>query len=134
MTAPAFTRTVRARQGVDDEVRSDTKRTGAGLIVLAVLGGLGIANYLFIAVVFGADVGDATPFVILLVVVAFFALLSTGIVFWRTRENPAARGVGRIVLGTLALAGVVTLAIFVLCVALVIFLLAVCFSGKPLFR
>ena len=132
-TAPPFARAIRAQRLLDTEVHSDTRRTGAGLIVLAVLGGLGIAYYLFVAIVFGVSAGDVTPVVIFLVVLAFLALLSTGIVLWRTRANPAARGVGRIVFGTLTLAGIVTLGIIILCIALLVFFFAVCLSGKPLF-
>jgi hypothetical protein len=132
LPATATRHGTRPQRVPDVEIGSDTKRTGVGLIVLAVLGGVGIAYHLLIAGTFAAS-GDIALLVIVLVVVAFLALLSTGIVLWRTRENPAARGVGRVIFGTLALAGALIAACFVLSLALVVFLFAVCLSGKSLF-
>lgn len=116
------------RRAADVEIQRDTRRTGVGLVILAVLGGLGIANYLFAAGV-AAVQGEVRPILIFLVSLAFLVLLSTGLVLWRTRENPAARGVGRVILGTLALAGAVFGVAFVLVVAVIIFLFIVCSLG-----
>jgi len=130
--ATATGRRARPQQLPDVEVRGDTRRTGVGLVLLAVLGGLGISFYLFFSAI-AAGEGEVRPLLIVLVVLAFLTLLSTGIVLWRTRENPAARGVGRVLFGTLALAGGLIAACFVLSLALLVFLFAVCLSGKRIF-
>jgi hypothetical protein len=113
---------------VDAEVRRDTGAIGGGLILLAALGGLGIALFFFRASAAAAR-GGAQPLVIGLVVLLFLALLSTGIVLWRTRENPAKRGIGRVVFGTLALAGTLIAGTFLLGLAALVFLFIACASG-----
>jgi hypothetical protein len=90
------------------EAQRDVHRTGVGMILLAVLGGIGLSQTLWCIIPVTAE-GDFSAAGITLGLVLFLALLSTGIVFWRTRHNPSARGVGRVIVGTLALAGVVVL-------------------------
>jgi hypothetical protein len=99
------------------------KRTGAGIIVLAVLGGLGLIQLLFFAFAVSREsAGDYSPLAVVLIFILFLGLVSTGIMFWRTREQPSARGIGRAVVGTLALAGV----LFLIVLALIIVVFAVC--------
>jgi hypothetical protein len=99
-----------------------------GVILLAVLGGLGLVPMLFCA---GAFANDSPGVLIsLLVGLGFLALVSTTIMFLRTQHHPEARGVGRVIVGTLAMVGVLTLLI----VALIVFLLAMCIAGAPGFK
>ena len=132
--APGVTATPTARgmqpQRVPDvEIRRDTRRIGVGLILLAVLGGLGIAYYFFVAGAI-ATRGQTDPLLSGFVGLAFLALVGTGLVLWRTRANPAAQGLGRVIIGTLALAGALIAGIFLLWLALIVFILAVCISGR----
>jgi hypothetical protein len=108
---------------VHREVQRDTRGVGVGVILLAVLGGLGLVQMLFCA---GALANDSPEFLVgLLIGLGFLASVSTGIMFLRTQHNPEARGVGRVIVGTLALVGVLTL----LVIALIVFLLAMCLAG-----
>jgi hypothetical protein len=61
----------------------------------------------------------------------FLAGLSTLIVFVRSRGNPGASGVRRVIVGTLALAGAITLVSLLLCLAFEVFLFIAC---SPMFR
>jgi hypothetical protein len=113
---------------VHREVQRDTRGVGIGVILLAVLGGLGLVQMLFCA---GALANDSPGVLIsLLVGLGFLALVSTAIMFLRTQHHPEARGIGRVVVGTLALVGVSVL----LVIALIVFLLAMCMAGAPGFR
>jgi len=93
---------------VEHEVQRDVRRTGTGIIILAVLGGVGLSQFLWCIIPFSAQ-GDFSAVGIALAFILFLGLLSTAIMFWRTRHDPSARGIGRVVVGTLALAGVVVL-------------------------
>jgi hypothetical protein len=97
------------------------------LVLLAVLGGLGI--FPFFGAMESAVYYDATPLIVGCIVILFLTLLSTVIMFWRTRHNPSARSFGRVVLGTFALAGVCVL----LCFALVLFMFVVCLANPHAF-
>jgi hypothetical protein len=99
----------------DLDVRRDTKRTSWLLVLLAVIGGLGVGWWglqILGAVVghgefSGPDlVGVMLSFAVPLL---FLAGLSTLIVFVRSRGKPGAIRFRRVAVGTLALAGVVTL-------------------------
>ncbi len=121
-------RIVRTRQ-VDREVQRDVRTTSVGLILLAVIGGMGIAFYLFASMSIAAEGGGVAPILTIGLLVAFIALVTTGIMYWRTRENPAARGVGRVILGTLAISGGLFLLMIVLGFAAIVFFLVACFTG-----
>ena len=125
--APNAVEGSRSGTATQDAVR-DTRRTSAGIAILAALGGLGLGWWLLGVLAITAQpqsrVGPG-PLVAWLVVVGFLTLVATGIVWARTRNDPSAMDVGRIVIGTLALAGG-----FVLVgVALLIFLFVVCLAA-----
>jgi hypothetical protein len=99
------------------------------MILLAALGGLGIVGHLFGGVsMFLAGQGTSLLAGVLIWLL-FLALVSTGIMFWRTRENPRARGFGRVALGTLQLMGALMAGWLILILATFIFFFAVCFGG-----
>ena len=115
------------------DIRRDSKRTGAGLIVLANLGAIGIGGNLLAA--FAA--AKAGTFALLFAVglaIAFLAAVATGIMFLRTRHDPSARGVRRVIFGTLALTGGLIVAAIVVALAVIIFVLVACFASSPGFR
>jgi LSD1 subclass zinc finger protein len=85
----------------DHQARRDSRGTSVTLLLLAVLGGLG----LFVAAVSSFQNSDPTGFMMLVFCVMVLAAISTGIMYARTRQDPSQRGVGRVVKGTLALAG-----------------------------
>jgi hypothetical protein len=108
------------RGTADEEVHRDNRGIGIGLTILAILGGLGVTRALLFTAAAGGLAGLAT----IMVPLHFLGLLTTGIMFWRTRDNPAARNVGRVVVGTLASVGVLVL----LALAAVIFLFVLCLT------
>jgi hypothetical protein len=89
---------------VDEDVRRDTKGTSVVLILLAILGGLGLVFYLWAGFA-SLQNGGGEILIGVLLSVLFLGLLTTGIMFWRTRDNPSQRGFGRVVVGTLAMTG-----------------------------
>lgn len=108
------------RTGMDRDVRRDNRALRVILGLLGVLGGLGTVLY------FIAAVGDKNRDMLAagVIMLLFLGLISTGIMFWWTHDNPSARGIGRVVLGTFALIGLVIasgcslmLALFVVCIA-----------------
>jgi hypothetical protein len=104
------TRGAKRGYSVEHDVQGDLNRTGVVTILLAVLGALALCPLLFGG--FAATSGYGGSYDLLIVIlgsILFLGLISTGIMFWRTRHNPSARGVGRVIVGTLALAGVVVL-------------------------
>lgn len=122
---------MRAPRGMalERDVRRDTRRTGTGMIVLATLGGLAI---LWALVGTGAEAfgdRDPGPFVGVLVGLAVLFGISTLIVMIRSKGNLQSRGIGRLVVSTLALTGGLVAAGFLLSLAVVVFLLAVCLVG-----
>jgi len=133
---PAATPTGRGglpRPGADSEIRSDIRVTGLGLILLAVIVAvLWIMYYCFLISGLLPARGEDQNLLFGLIV-SFLALLSTGFLMWFSPESPAAwgisrviRGIGWVILGTVALAGVLFL-------TMVIYIFAVCVSGgKPL--
>jgi hypothetical protein len=110
----------------DVDVRRDTARIGVGMILLAVLGGLGI----FWLLAGAMASGDAASSVGAVVVgVLFVGLIAAGIGWLRTRSNPAAFGVGRVIVGTLALSGGLLLTAVLIGIAGFVFLFVACFMG-----
>ena len=93
-----------ARGGFDDVVRRDRTGTNVLLILLAVLGGFGLLAYLAAAVA-SFDEGGWRLLVGIVLGLFFLFMISTGIMFWRTRNRPEERGIGRVIVGTLALTG-----------------------------
>ena len=112
----------------------DSKRTGAGLIVLANLGAIGIGGNLLVAFGAAANARTLTPLFAIGLAIAFLAAVATGIMFLRTRHDPSARGVRRVIFGTLALTGGLILAAIVVALAVIIFVLVACFASSPGFR
>jgi hypothetical protein len=89
---------------LDVDVRRDSTLTTVLLILLAVLGGFGLFGYL--AVGFTTfEHGGYWIMVGVILTVLLLSMISTGIMFWRTRDDPSRRGVGRVIVGTLALTG-----------------------------
>jgi DNA-directed RNA polymerase subunit M/transcription elongation factor TFIIS len=108
----------------DHEARQDTKGVGCGLIGLAVLGALGLGAYFLPSMAYFAQSGRVEMLIPLVLVVLFLGGITTGVMFARTRHNPEARGIGRVIFGTLVAAGIlclITLAagivFFVVCLA-----------------
>jgi hypothetical protein len=112
----------------DLDVRRDRKATGVILILLAVLGGLGVAVLAYGAAALLSQ-GILEPAIYLAVGLLFLAGLTTLIVFVRSGGNPGAAGFRRVAVGTLAMAGVVMLVTVCAGFALFIFLLVVCLSN-----
>jgi hypothetical protein len=113
------------KANVDREVRRDNSGVKVMLGLMAVLGAIGILWY------FGAALSDGQPEMILAGVggLLLAVLISTGFMFWRTRHTPAQRGVGRVVVGTLAVIGTAMAGGCALTAAVFVFLLVVCLAG-----
>jgi hypothetical protein len=116
----------------DLDVRRDTKRTSWLLVLLAVIGGPGVGYLVLLTPFVGVSMvaeGSYSALVslpVFLLPLLFLAGLSTLIVFVRSRGNPGAISFRRVAVGTLALAGVVTLVILLLCLAAEVFIFIVC--------
>jgi hypothetical protein len=89
---------------LDEDVRRDRKGTSVILIILAILGGFGLLSYASMALSALAH-QEYSYFLILVLGLLFLGLISTGIVFWRSRDNPGQVGFARVIVGTLALMG-----------------------------
>ena len=120
----------RGSLSADHDVRRDTKGTGCGLIGLAVLGAIGLALSLLPSFGFATDLHSIGPLVPITLVVLVLAGVATGTMFARTRANPSARTVGRVIFGTLVGAGVLALVIL----AGLVFLFIACMVSAPRFR
>jgi hypothetical protein len=120
-------RGLRARR-FDSDVRRDSTFTTVLMILLAVLGGIGLCMYFLAGV---AAMEDSGPWLLFGVVLAvlLLSLISTGIMFWRTRDDPSRRGVGRVVVGTLALTGGLFALSCVLGLAFFLFLFIQCLTN-----
>jgi hypothetical protein len=66
--------------------------------------------------------------------VLFLAGIATAIMFYRTRHDPSQRGVGRVVVGTLALTGGLVGLSCVLAVVGFLFLFIACLMDPPRFH
>jgi hypothetical protein len=113
----------------DVAVRRDQRGTSVGLILLAVLGGVGLLLLGLPIGLSGLESGTAAPLVVLVGILLFFALISAVWVYGRGPAPTGARGIGRVIVGTLAITGVVFAVLVLLAVAAVIVLFVVCFSG-----
>ncbi len=118
-------RGARSITGVDRDVRRDSSGTKIFLGLLTVLGGIGTFWY-FAAAVADQNAGMAGAGICFLLFLGFF---STLLMFARTRDNPSARGIGRVVLGTLTLVGIVIASGCSLVLAAGIFVFVVCMAG-----
>lgn len=106
----------------DDDVDRDSTFIGRTMIPMAALGALGV--FVFV----GASEAMAPavrPF--LAILVGMIAVL--GFVLSRMKENKAAQGFGRLILGGLAALGVVCAALFAFAIAAVVYFFVVCMSG-----
>jgi hypothetical protein len=108
---------------LEGEVRRDSGLLKAGFIGLAGLGALGIAHVLLAY----RPTMDPAKWGILFAI--FAGVLGAGIVLNLKRENPVARGAGRAILGTLAVAGGLFVLGFLLAIAALVYLFVVCLSG-----
>lgn len=111
---------------LDEDTHGDSKLVGCGLIVLALLGGLGILQIAALAL---HEPDGYIVWIALAIGVGFLALVATGIMFVRTRKNPRERTVGRVVLGTFALIGALMLGGFALLVLFFIVCLVTVLGG-----
>jgi hypothetical protein len=85
----------RAVRVVDEDVRRDTKRTSIVLVLLAVLGGQGLVYFILMGII-QFQGGGWEVLIAVLLAVLFLGLITTGIMFHRTRHNPSQRGFGRV--------------------------------------
>jgi hypothetical protein len=117
---------------VDEDVHRDTKGTNVFLILLAVLGGLGFFFILTDIAYLGAIGGGGSLLFGTALGVLFLGLITTGIMFWRTRDDPSQRGIGRVILGTLAITGGLIAVFCVAGFALFAFLFIACLVKGPM--
>lgn len=115
---------------VDEDVHRDTRGTSVVLILLAVLGGLGLLFYFWIGLG-SLQQGGSHILIAVTLTFLFLSLLTTGIMFWRTRENPSERGIGRVILGTLAMTGVLFVLSCGIGLAMIIYFFVVCLTSAP---
>jgi len=120
-------RGIRGRR-LDADVRRDSTLTTVLLILLAVLGGFGLFGYLAVAVT-TFDQGGYWIMAGVILTVLLLSMISTGIMFWRTRDDPSRRGVGRVIVGTLALTGGLFALSCVLGAAFFLFLFIQCLTN-----
>jgi hypothetical protein len=113
---------------VDAIVRRDTRRTGLGMALLAVVGGNGLVWGL-VGSSGQAARGDFSAIAGVLVVFTILFGISALIALHRSRKDPSAIGVRRILVGTLTLAGGAIAISVIACFAVCVFVLAVCLSG-----
>jgi hypothetical protein len=106
----------------DRDVRRDTASMGVGMIILAVFGAVGVGWLVLGAIA----TGDSNIIVPILIGLLFLLRLGAGIAWVRTRSNPAAFGIGRVLASSLSLAGALVIGILILGIAAFLFLLAVC--------
>jgi ribosomal protein S27AE len=116
----------RGRNGAADlDVRRDTKRTSPLVIVLAVIGGIGVA-WSGLGVFSAGAQGDYSALLYLAVPLLFLAGVSTLIVFLRSGGNPGASGFRRVIVDTLALVGGMVILGGLTILAFIIYFLVIC--------
>jgi hypothetical protein len=123
-------------RGPDVDVRRDQRGTGAGFVLLAILGGLGLpyvvlftANYFTDLHLDTKGVGFAWPYMVLAAVVFGVAAISAVRVYNRPQPPTGAAGVGRIIVNTVAITGAIFGGLTLLALAAIIVLFIVCLSG-----
>jgi hypothetical protein len=110
------------------DVRRDRRRTGVALVLLAILGGLGVAHMLCIGVGLLSQ-GLGWLLVIGVAVGAGVAGISAVRVYHRPQTQAAAPGVGRVFFNTLVVFGVIYGVFLLLALAAFVFLFIACLSG-----
>ncbi len=121
---------LRAPPGAADvRWRRAERRTGCGVIALTVVGGLGLLYGIVGTLIEGFEDREWGPLVVVLLALLVLAGVSTVITLVRGKGDPNARGVRRIVRGTLALAGLLILVGALLGLAAFAYVFAVCLAG-----
>jgi hypothetical protein len=110
-------------------VLRDERRAGCGIVVLTVIGGLGLLYGFVGAGLEVAAEGEWGPLALFLLGLLVVAGVSTLVVFVRSKGDVKARGIRRIVRGTLALTGSLIVVGALLGLAAFAFLFAVCVGG-----
>lgn len=113
--------------GADREATSNLSRSQLLLILLAIPGALGIGSALLSAYAAAARGRDARALLVCAIGLVFLMLVSGAIMFWRTRHDPSGRGLGRLLLGTFALAGFLMILSAALALAAAVFVFALCY-------
>jgi hypothetical protein len=112
---------------LDLDVRRDHQRTSGCMVVLAVIGVLGILYFIGLGMNWGPRAGGM--WATLLIGLLFCAGISALRVYTRPQPPTGGQGVGRVLFGTLALAGAVIGAGLLLLLAIGLFLFVVCLAG-----
>lgn len=113
------------RRTADQDVKRDGTAAATMVGLLAILGGIGIFWY------FGMALSQRQPDALFggVLILLLAGLVSTGIMFFRTRHNPTKRTFGRVVVGTLSLIGMVIAGGCTLVTAFLVFAFIACLSG-----
>jgi DNA-directed RNA polymerase subunit RPC12/RpoP len=91
----------------DDLVHRRSSRVSAILVLMSVAGVLGLGwSGLMSLTAFSH--GAELPLIAWLAILVVLAVASFGIMVYQTRENPSQRSIGRVIVGTLAIAGGLT--------------------------
>jgi hypothetical protein len=123
----------RRSTGADVDVRRDQRGTSVFLLLLAVLGSLGFGYGVLVSLSF-LDEGTAWPLAIFLAVVLGVGSLSAVCVYNKPQSPTGARGVGHVVLRTLAGLGCLFGVLILVGIASFIVLLVVCLTNPPRFH
>jgi hypothetical protein len=111
---------------VDDVVQRDTTFIGRAMIPFAILGAFGVMMF------FMGDY-NVNPAIQPFIAIAFAVVVALGFILNRMKENKAAMGFGRLILGGLAAVGAIVAAGMVLAFAALVYLFVVCaFGGMKL--
>jgi hypothetical protein len=121
----------RRRRTADIDVRRDSKGTSVVLILLAVVGCLGLSLMVPLAVGQAAGAGDLTVLGWFVAGSFLVGVLAVVTVLAGNRNQGPAAAVGSIAFRSLAIAGVVFLALSLFCVASGIVLLVACARNGP---
>ena len=114
---------------VERAVQSDTRKTSWLIVVLAVIGGLNVLTVIP-AAIGGIGKGDWEGVLGVGVVLALVVGLTTLFVVWRRPGRTAMETVGAVAVRSLAVIGSLVAGMFVLGIALAVFIFAVCLAGS----